>query len=128
MIIQQVSVFAQNKQGAVADVLRILTEANIQLLFFSIADTEEYGFLHLLVDDTAKAKQALIDNGKVPHVTDVLQIRLDHTPGAFYRELNKLSGAGINVEYAYGYVGEPGVAYGVVNVKDVHAAEQVLNG
>ncbi|MDR2360975.1 MAG: hypothetical protein LBD85_06870 [Oscillospiraceae bacterium] len=127
MVIQQVSVFAQNKKGAVADILRILTEADIQILFFSIADTEEYGFLHLLVDDTIKAERALVDNGKAAHITDVLRITLEHIPGAFYKELKKLSDAGINVEYAYGYVGEAGVAYGIVNVNDTGEAERALD-
>ena len=43
MLISQISVFLENKQGRLAEVTRILGENNIGISALSIADTTDFG-------------------------------------------------------------------------------------
>ena len=51
MAIRQVSVFIENRKGALADPLRALSEAGIGLRALSIADTSDFGILRIITDD-----------------------------------------------------------------------------
>ena len=52
MIIQQLSVFLENKSGRLNEILDILGKANIRIIAATVADTSEYGILRLITSDT----------------------------------------------------------------------------
>ena len=56
MLVKQVSIFVENKEGKIADVLNILAKENINISALSLADTTNFGILRLIVDDPKKAK------------------------------------------------------------------------
>ena len=68
MKIQQVSVFLENKPGRLSEPCQILAEAGINILTLSLADTQQFGILRLVVRDWEKAKEAL------ERVTVMLQV------------------------------------------------------
>ena len=59
MVIKQLSVFLQNEQGRLEEVTGILYKNGINISALSIAETEEYGILRMIVSDIDKASAAL---------------------------------------------------------------------
>jgi hypothetical protein len=98
---KQLSVFLENREGRLADVLRILADNNINILSLSLADTSEYGMLRLLVSEPEAGKAALREHGLSATLTEILAVKMPHQVGALQKVLNQLSEAGINIEYMY---------------------------
>ena len=101
MFIKQVSVFLENSAGRLQSVLQVLKNENINIVSLSVADTNDYGMLRMIVSDAGKAKEALKNAGLSAHLTDVVAIKLPHTVGSLSDVLSKVADAGINVEYMY---------------------------
>ena len=101
MFIKQVSVFLENSAGRLQSVLQVLKNENINIVSLSVADTNDYGMLRMIVSDAGKAKEALKNAGLSAHLTDVVAIKLPHTVGSLSDVLTKVADAGINVEYMY---------------------------
>ena len=58
MSIKQITVFVQNKKGSVVSVTDILSKNNVNLRALSIAETQDFGILRLIVNDEAAAEAA----------------------------------------------------------------------
>ena len=58
-MITQLSVFLENKTGHLMEVTQTLEEAGINIEALSLAETEEYGILRMIVEDPEKAMEAL---------------------------------------------------------------------
>lgn len=101
MKIEQISVFLENRAGHLAEVVQLLSAANINLLALSLADTSDFGILRLIVREKDLAKTILMDNGFTVGLTTVIAVELEHRPGSLDTVLQLISGAGINVEYMY---------------------------
>ena len=104
MTVQQISVFVENRQGKLVEVLETLSARNIDLRALSIADTSDFGILRLIVNKPEEAVKALAEADYVTSVTDVLAVSLDDTPGSLARVLRILADAAISVEYLYAFV------------------------
>ena len=59
MFIKQLSVFIENKEGRLDEVLNNLSEGGVNLLSASLADTTDYGVLRLIAAEPDKAKDIL---------------------------------------------------------------------
>ena len=127
MKIKQLSVFLENKPGALSAPCRLLAKADINIQTCSLADTREFGILRLVVEDTDKAKRLLQRNGFAVKVTEVIALEVDDRPGGLAAILDALEGTGINVEYAYSLAGRTkGHALLLFRFSDPNAALQVL--
>ena len=125
MAIQQLSVFVENKQGKLADTVRLIAEAGINIRAMSIADTKDFGILRLIVSDMEKTRAVL--SGSVVTSTDVIAVSMADRAGALCEILAVLDEAKINVEYMYAFTASaPLGAYVVLRVGDVAAAEAAL--
>ena len=105
-MVKQISVFLENKSGRLANVTRILGEANIDISALSIADTADFGILRLIVNDPEKAFTALKEEGFTVAVTDVLAICVQDKPGGLNKVLPVLEENSIDIEYLYAFVGK----------------------
>lgn len=103
MIIKQLSVFLENRQGRVKDVLEILATNDINLVAISLADTSEYGLLRMIVSDPEKGRKVLKEKQISAMLTDVICIRVPHAVGSLYKAMKELEDAGVNVEYMYAF-------------------------
>lgn len=103
MIIKQLSVFLENREGRIKDVLEILATNDINLVAISLADTSEYGLLRMIVSDPEKGKTVLKEKHISAMLTDVICIRVPHAVGSLYKAMKELEGAGVNVEYMYAF-------------------------
>ena len=127
MAIKQLTVFVQNKQGTVASVTDTLSKNGINLRALSIAETQDFGILRLIVSDEATAERVLDDGGYLIKVIDVVGVKIGDEPGKLSEALSVLDKAGINVEYLYAFMARTEKhAYVVLRVEDNTAAEAAL--
>lgn len=103
MKLKQISLFLENKPGHLSAVCRLLAENNINILTLSLADTEQFGILRLIVEDWAKTKEVLERGGNVATVTDVVATEVEDRPGGLAELLAAVQEAGINIEYMYAF-------------------------
>lgn len=127
MTIKQVSVFAENRTGGILDVIRALGEGGVDIRALSVADTQGFGILRLIVDNIEKAKAMLSNSGTIFSITDVVGVKVPDSPGGLSSVLTLLADNQINVEYLYAFVSVPGTsAYVVLRVADNGEAIRVL--
>lgn len=128
MTIKQLSIFAENRNGALYTVTDILAQATIDIRAFSVADTQDFGVLRLIVSDTAKAKDALAAAGMIVSITDVIAVEIPDTPGGLSSILKVIYDNNVAVEYMYAFVipHTNSKAYVVLRVPDNDAATAVL--
>lgn len=103
IIIQQLSVFLENKTGRLTEVTDILGNAGINLSAFTIAESSDFGIMRMVVSDPDKAKSLLVKHGIAVSLTDVICLQTPNTPGTLNKTLQILSGKGIAVEYMYAF-------------------------
>ncbi len=128
MFISQISVFAENRPGALAAITQILSDAQIDLRAFNIADTTDFGILRMIVDAPDRASAVLRDKSIVCSINRVIGIRMEDKPGAMNKVLTALAAENITVEYAYAFVSRtPGTAIVILRVKDSDRAAGVLS-
>ena len=129
MAIKQLTVFIQNKKGTVVSVTDILARNNINLRALSIAETQDFGILRLIVNDEKAAEAVLAENGYLIKVIDVVGVKIGDAPGKLTAALDVLDKAGINVEYLYAFMARTEKhAYVVLRVEDNAVAEAALVG
>ncbi|MDY0177392.1 MAG: ACT domain-containing protein [Lentisphaeria bacterium] len=101
MKVRQLSIFLENKVGRLAGVARLLGEAGISIRALSVADTNDFGILRLLVDDIVKAEEHLRRNNVVCRINNVSIVAVDNQPGGLAKVLGVLNQAAVNIEYMY---------------------------
>ena len=127
MAIKQLTVFIQNKKGTVVSVTDILSKNNINLRALSIAETQDFGILRLIVNDEKAAEAVLTENGYLIKVIDVVGVKIGDEPGKLTAALDVLDKADINVEYLYAFMARTEKhAYVVLRVEDNEVAEKAL--
>ena len=125
---KQLSVFIENRQGRLGEVLNVLKENNVNILSLSLADTTEYGLLRLIVNNPELGKEKLSEDGFSTILTDVLVLKISHQSGSLQKLLKILSDKDVNIEYMYGLSIDGEEASVVLKTSDVLKAEEVLDG
>ncbi len=127
MSLQQLTVFVENKKGALVDITSILATHNVNIRALSIADTQDFGILRLIVNDNDTAVKELTDAGYLIKMTDVVGVKIGDAPGKLSKALTVLDEAHINMEYIYAFMTRTEKhAYVVLRVEDNAAAEKAL--
>ena len=128
MSIKQISVFVENKPGALYALTAVLAQGQIDMRALSLAETKDFGIVRLIVDDLYKATTLLKDAGYVHSLTPVVGVAIPDVPGGLNRVLQVLTDARGNVEYMYAFLGGKDVdhAYMIFRVADDKAAEAAL--
>jgi hypothetical protein len=104
MKVEQISVFLENKSGRLAEVMRVLGSAGVNIRALSIADTSDFGILRVIVNDNEKALKALKDNDFTVSKTEVVAVEVPDTPGGLAGILDLLEKQNVNVEYMYAFI------------------------
>jgi hypothetical protein len=127
MKIKQLSLFMENQSGKLRFPCKVLADAGIDILTLSLADTQQFGILRLIVDDWEKAKKALETAGCVVKVTEVVAVEVKDRPGGLAEILEILEGAQINIEYMYAFTfGKGDRAVLIFRFEDSNSAISVL--
>ena len=123
----QISVFMENKPGKLERVTGVLAEESINIRAITIADSGDFGILKLLVDDPKATYNMLTENGLVVALREVVAIKISDAPGALLGIARILARHGINIDDAYGFVLESGVAaVFVIKVEDPAGTSAIL--
>lgn len=128
MFIKQLSVFIENREGRLEEVLQALKEHEVNIVSLSLADTSEYGLLRLLVNNAEEGRKALKSNGFSAMLTDVLAIRLSHQIGKLQELLGAICDENINIEYMYALSTGKDDASIVLKASDLEKAAETLIG
>ena len=103
MFLNQLSVFLENREGRLDQVLNTLKNNAINIVSLSLADTSEYGMLRMIVSDPDKGRMVLREEGIMAMLTDVVALRVPHATGSLSKAMHEIVAAGINVEYMYAF-------------------------
>ncbi|MDO4608628.1 MAG: ACT domain-containing protein [Clostridia bacterium] len=127
MSLKQLTIFVENKQGTLVDITDTLAKHNVNIRALSIADTQDFGILRLIVNDNDTALKTLGEEGYLIKTTDVVGVKIGDQPGKLTAALNVLDQNGINMEYLYAFMSRTEKhAYVVLRVADNAAAESAL--
>ena len=126
-MLNQVSIYAENKKGAMLEITEILSREEINILGSVTNDSPEYGIVRMVVSDPRRAVQALEAVGYMCKVTDVLGIEIQDRVGELSRLLAALNDSNISVDYLYlSFNRQSGKPIMVFHTEDPGAVENVL--
>lgn len=127
MSIRQISVFVENKKGSLVEITETLARENIDLRAMSIADTQDFGILRLIVSDTDRAVETLRKENCIISINEVVGVRMQNKPGALATVIKVLNDNDINMEYMYAFNGStPHHSYLVLRVDDNERVAELL--
>jgi len=130
MPIKQVSVFLDNKPGALSEVIEHIDRFQLKIFALSIADAGEFGLIRMITEDPERAAKNLEDAdfilAKSKKNTEVIVILI--TKNAKVSEIAKILGdEHLNIEYAYSSaVHINGKLAVVLRANDLEKAEKIL--
>lgn len=101
--IHQISLFLENKPGHLNAICRALSDSDINIVTLSLADTQQFGIVRLIVKEWEKAKQVLEKAGHIVNVREVVAVAVPDKPGGMGLTLDIISEAGVNIEYMYAF-------------------------
>ena len=127
MSLKQLTVFVQNQQGALVEITDTLAKGGVNIRALSIADTQDFGILRLIVNDTETAVKLLGEESYLIKTTDVVGVKIGDEPGKLSGALKVLDDNAINMEYLYAFMTRTEKhAYVVLRVADNNKAEKAL--
>ena len=127
-MIDQISVFVENKTGKLAEITGILGAAGVDIRAMSIADTTDFGILRLIVDKPEKALEVLQEAECIVTVNQVIAVSIDDKPGSLSKVLQLLFDGGISIEYLYAFITRKKEnAYVILRMEDNEKAAQILS-
>ena len=103
MKLNQLSVFLENKPGRLSHPCKALAEAGINISTLSLADTQQFGIMRLILRDWEKALDVLKAAGCVVKVTEVVAVEVPDRPGGLQGILEAVEAEGVNIEYMYAF-------------------------
>ena len=129
MTVNQISVFLENKPGTLTAMTGLLADSGVDMRALSLAETNDFGIVRLIVNNVYKATTVLKDAGFVHSLTPVLAVLIPDEPGGLHKVLQVLTDTGVNVEYMYAFLGGGDVdhAYMIFRVQDVKKAGTALS-
>lgn len=127
MAVRQISVFMENKVGPLAEITTLLAQHQINMRALSVAETQDFGILRIIVEEPEKAEQVLKDNQIIFRESSVLAVLMEDRPGSMAAVVDLLAQEGIPVEYAYAFITrQADNACLILKVKEDEAAEALL--
>ena len=122
----ELSLFLENKPGALAAILADFKKHHVNLEAISIVDHTDHALVRMVVTDKRRALDVLEGAGLLVIAADLLRIEAANRPGALGEVATKLARAKINIQYLYGSVGISTRANLFLRVSDITRARKVL--
>ncbi len=127
MSIHQISVFLENRAGQLAEITRLLAAENVDIRAISIAETADYGLARMIVDDSQKASNVLLQHGDIVSMTPVWAVEVPDRPAGLAELLAVLAEKNIAVEYMYSlFTHRNDKAYMVLRIADEQTFTEAL--
>ena len=127
MTIQQITVFLENRSGQLAEITGMMAANGLDIRAISIAETSDYGLVRMIVDDSQKAGQVLLENGAILSRNSVWAVEVSDRPGGLAELLSALAENNVSVEYMYSlFTHNKDKAYMVLRINDEAAFNDAL--
>ena len=101
--IKQLSVFLENREGRLDEVLAVLGDHDVNIVALSLADTSDYGMLRMIVSDPHEGRKVLKEAGITAMLTDVVALRVPHASGSLSKAMHQIVEGEVNIEYMYAF-------------------------
>lgn len=126
-VVTQLSIVAENKRGALAEICTKLAEKAVNVLGLMIPYQPGHAPVRLVVNDLEAAKKVLNQLGLKYTQELVLDVRLSDRPGALGKLTRKLADAGVDIHFAYATILKgAGRANVILGVSDIAAAVKIV--
>ncbi|MCL2136479.1 MAG: ACT domain-containing protein [Coriobacteriia bacterium] len=125
-MIDQLTVFLENRKGRLAALCRALGDAGFSMRALTIADTERYGVVRIITKDAGSAQEVLTNQGFRASLTSVLAVEVPDIAGGLAKLLEAFEAFDVNIEYAYCFSSVGGKAIDVLRVNDEASAMQAV--
>jgi hypothetical protein len=128
--IKQISIFLENRLGALLGVTRVLEEQDVHICAVAISDAADHAVVRLVVDRPTLAGAALGAAGYHLIESDLIGVALPaNKVGGMRKVLSALLTAELNVHYVYAVI-TPSVHRAVIamHVEDMERAGHALVG
>ena len=103
MLVTKIAVFLENRAGRLAELTKVLSDNNINLMSLSITDGESFGIMRAVTDNNELALKVLKESGFNTSATELLAFEIDNKAGALAKVLKVLTDASVNVGYLQSY-------------------------
>ena len=101
--IKQLSVFLENREGRLDEVLQVLADNDVNIVALSLADTSDFGMVRMIVSDPYRGKNVLKESGITAMITDVVALRVPHATGSLSKAMHLIVEEKLNIEYMYAF-------------------------
>ncbi|MBQ1922501.1 MAG: amino acid-binding protein [bacterium] len=126
-MIRQISIFAENKIGAMMHMTDALIGQGINMYSLITNDSAEFGIVRILVDDPEGAMEALQKAGYLCHMDKVIAMEISDEPGSLNRVLKDIHYGNINLDYLYvTNSSRVETALAVLHAPEIDQVEQLL--
>ena len=124
----QFSVFLQNRAGALEALIRLLQQAQVEMLGFSVQDSRDATVARIVTSDPDCTQQVFLEKG-IPHTTSrIVVVALRHGGKELQKCLHELRLAETNLDFGYTLLPHPeGRTLVALHVEDVEFAQSVLH-
>ena len=122
MIVKQVTVRVENREGKLKEVMDILAEENINVEAISMADT----VTRLILPNPEQVAEILRKHKYEVELTDVLRVKVPSRAGALANMLVDIAKEKINLEYMYAFATGSGDEM-IIRPSDVERTNELLS-
>ena len=122
MIVKQVTVRVENREGKLKEVMDILAEENINVEAISMADT----VTRLILPNPEQVAEILRKHKYEVELTDVLRVKVPSRAGALANMLVDIAKEKINLEYMYAFATGSGDDM-IIRPSDVERTNELLS-
>lgn len=98
---EQISIFAENKKGAMSTITGLLKDAGINIMSILTNDSGEFGTIRMLVSDVPLAREVFEKAGYQVHIDRVIGIYMEDRCGGLHDILQSIADSNINIHYVY---------------------------
>ncbi len=127
MTIKQISVFLENKPGALRKMIDTLADKNINLRSLTLVESQDFGLARIITDDPYNTSTVLREEGYVTSIVPVFAVEMPDEPGGLTNVLGVLSDNDININYLYAFTGsKKNAAYVVLRIEEIEKAKSVF--
>lgn len=126
-MLDQISVFVENKKGRLAAIMKLINDNGIDIRALTIADTTDFGIVRMIVSSAEEALKIFRENNCIASVAKVTAFTINDRAGAMYEVVRLLEEQDINIEYCYSLMGKKeNMADIVIKTNQTEKAEQIL--
>jgi hypothetical protein len=130
VFIKQISVFLENKPGALREMTEQIGKGGVDMLALSLADTQSFGIVRMIVhsDQVDTAIQLLKQGGYIAKVNHVICAAVPDRPLGLCELLTIIDQAGLSGEYMYSFPrkADTGSAHMILRLSDGQKAAKVF--